>query len=36
MPMSTLQNMNGQKMMVVSITELVINGAVPPGSFDKP
>jgi hypothetical protein len=36
LPMSTTHNMNGQKFMAVKLTEVTINGAIPPGSFDKP
>ncbi|MCM2270982.1 MAG: hypothetical protein NDJ18_00285, partial [candidate division Zixibacteria bacterium] len=36
MPMTTTQSMDGQKMMVIGLTEVTINGVVPPGSFDKP
>lgn len=36
MPMTTIQNLDGQKVMVTGLTEVTINGVVPPGSFDKP
>lgn len=35
-PMSTLSEMNGQKIQSFSTSERIINGDVPAGSFDKP
>lgn len=36
MPMSTTVSMNGQKVMVVKLSEMTVNGTVPAGSFEKP